>query len=123
MNSSTLYTRSPTRRPEERNRTWLELEHKYRPWNDFDGLPFYGHGAGWQRQLHIYEHLLISITAWRRWRRCNFPRTWQIRPTHGALPGAGKEGRHGHVAERLLRAAGFAVPFGGGRHCAGGPGR
>ena len=34
---------------------WLELEHKYRPWIDFDNLPFYGRGAGWQRQLHIYE--------------------------------------------------------------------
>ena len=22
---------------------------------DFDNLPFYGRGAGWQRQLHIYE--------------------------------------------------------------------
>ena len=36
-------------------RYWLELEHKYRPWIDFDNLPFYGRGAGWQRQLHIYE--------------------------------------------------------------------
>ena len=23
-----------------RNQTWLELEHKYRPWIDFDALPF-----------------------------------------------------------------------------------
>ena len=41
--------------PAERNAVWLELEHKYRPWIDFDNLPFYGRGAGWQRQLHIYE--------------------------------------------------------------------
>ena len=41
--------------PDERNRVWLELEHKYRPWIDFADLPFYGRGAGWQRQLHIYE--------------------------------------------------------------------
>ena len=34
---------------------WLKLEKKYRPWIDFDNLPFYGRGAGWQRQLHIYE--------------------------------------------------------------------
>lgn len=47
--------------PEERNRTWLELEKKYRPWNDFDALPFYGRGAGWQRQLHIYQHPLFYI--------------------------------------------------------------
>ena len=41
--------------PEERNRLWLDLERKYRPWTDFDGLPFYSRGAGWQRQLHIYQ--------------------------------------------------------------------
>ena len=35
--------------PDERNGIWLELERKYRPWNDFAGLPFYGRGAGWQR--------------------------------------------------------------------------
>jgi len=46
---------NPDLTPDQRNQTWLELEHKYRPWIDFDGLPFYGRGAGWQRQLHIYE--------------------------------------------------------------------
>ena len=46
---------NPDLTPDERNAVWLELEHKYRPWIDFDNLPFYGRGAGWQRQLHIYE--------------------------------------------------------------------
>lgn len=41
--------------PDQRNRVWLELEHTYRPWLDFGDLPFYSRGAGWQRQLHIYE--------------------------------------------------------------------
>jgi M3 family oligoendopeptidase len=45
----------PDLTPDERNAVWLGLEKQYRPWNDFDGLPFYGRGAGWQRQLHIYE--------------------------------------------------------------------
>ena len=45
----------PDLTPDERNAVWLELEKKYRPWIDFDNLPFYGRGAGWQRQLHIYE--------------------------------------------------------------------
>lgn len=40
---------------DERNEVWARLEKEYRPWIDFDGLPFYGRGAGWQRQLHIYE--------------------------------------------------------------------
>ena len=54
MSSSTSCTRTRST-PDQRNEKWLELEHKYRPWIDFDGLPFYGRGAGWQRQLHIYE--------------------------------------------------------------------
>jgi M3 family oligoendopeptidase len=47
--------RQPELTPEQRNEVWLGLEKKYRPWIDFDNLPFYGRGAGWQRQLHIYE--------------------------------------------------------------------
>ena len=46
---------NPNLTPDERNAEWLKLEKKYRPWIDFDNLPFYGRGAGWQRQLHIYE--------------------------------------------------------------------
>ena len=45
----------PNLTADQRNDVWLRLEKKYRPWIDFDGLPFYGRGAGWQRQLHIYE--------------------------------------------------------------------
>src|SRR5699024_814922 len=45
----------PNLTADQRNDVWLRLEQKYRPWIDFDGLPFYGRGAGWQRQLHIYE--------------------------------------------------------------------
>ena len=46
---------NPDLTPDQRNTVWLRLEKKYRPWIDFDNLPFYGRGAGWQRQLHIYE--------------------------------------------------------------------
>ena len=46
---------NPDLTPDERNAQWLKLEKKYRPWIDFDNLPFYGRGAGWQRQLYIYE--------------------------------------------------------------------
>ncbi len=45
----------PDLTPDERNDVWMGLEAKYRPWNAFEGLPFYGRGAGWQRQLHIYQ--------------------------------------------------------------------
>lgn len=46
---------NPNLTPKQRHECWLELEKKYRPWNDFEDLPFYSRGAGWQRQLHIYE--------------------------------------------------------------------
>ncbi len=47
--------RHPDMTPEERNQTWFKLEKRYRPYLDFDNLPFYGRGAGWQRQMHIYQ--------------------------------------------------------------------
>ena len=51
----------PELTPAQRNEVWLELEKKYRPWIDFEDLPFYGRGAGWQRQLHIYLYPLYYI--------------------------------------------------------------
>jgi oligoendopeptidase F len=47
--------------PEERNKVWADLEKKYRTYIDFDNLPFYSRGAGWQRQLHIYLYPLYYI--------------------------------------------------------------
>ena len=46
---------NPEMTPAERNAAWAKLETEYRPWLDFADLPFYGRGAGWQRQLHIFE--------------------------------------------------------------------
>ena len=51
----------PELSPEERNAVWMELEGRYRPYNDFGDLPFYGRGAGWQRQLHIFEYPFYYI--------------------------------------------------------------
>ncbi len=53
--------RHPEYTPEERNQAWLRLEKRYRPYIDFDGLPFYARGAGWQRQLHIYLYPFYYI--------------------------------------------------------------
>ncbi len=61
---------APEMSEEERCAAWLSLEKKYRPWADFDALPFYSRGAGWQRQLHIYvspfyyiDYVLAQIVA------------------------------------------------------------
>ena len=103
----------PELTPEQRNQKWLELEKRYRPWVDFDGIPFYGRGAGWQRQLHIYEmafyyidyclaqtvalqffaaHLQNPADAWQRY-----------------LALVRKGGTESYAG--LVQAAGFAVPF------------
>ena len=52
---------NPDLTPAQRNETWLKLEQKYRPWIDFEDLPFVSRGAGWQRQLHIYLNPLYYI--------------------------------------------------------------
>lgn len=45
---------NPEMTPQQRNEAWMALEQKYRPYLTFGDLPFYGRGAGWQRQMHIY---------------------------------------------------------------------
>lgn len=47
--------------PEERDKVWLSLEEKYRPYLNLEDLPFYSEGGGWQRQLHIYLYPLYYI--------------------------------------------------------------
>ena len=44
----------PEMTPDERNKLWLELEAKYRPYLDQKDFPFYGDGRRWQAQGHIY---------------------------------------------------------------------
>lgn len=51
----------PDLKPEERKLVWKELEAKYRPWIDFDHLPFFEDGGGYQRQHHIYSFPLYYI--------------------------------------------------------------
>lgn len=56
-----LMYENPEMTKEERNETWANLEKQFRPHIDFDGIPFYGRGAGWQRQLHIYLYPFYYI--------------------------------------------------------------
>ena len=51
----------PDLTPEERNACWDRLERQFRPYLCRDGIPFYGRGSGWQRQLHIYLNPLYYI--------------------------------------------------------------
>ena len=46
---------NPDLTPAERNKTWLELERKYRPYISFEGMPYLEEGTRWQYQMHIFE--------------------------------------------------------------------
>ncbi len=46
---------NPDMTPAERKKAWLEIEKKYRPWLDYDGVDYLERGGFWQRQGHIYR--------------------------------------------------------------------
>ncbi len=52
---------NPNLTPDERHAKWLEVESKFRPGIDYDEVPFYSRGAGWQRQLHIFMYPFYYI--------------------------------------------------------------
>lgn len=61
---------NPDMTPEERNKTWSDLEKVYRPYLDFEDDQFFGKGKLWQKQQHIYnnpfyyiDYCLASICA------------------------------------------------------------
>lgn len=46
---------NPDMTPAQRNQAWLELERKFRPHIQTEGIPFIEEGRRWQYQMHIYE--------------------------------------------------------------------
>ena len=46
---------NPNLTPEERKATYRALEEKYRPYLDYEGIPYLSEGTRWQYQAHIYE--------------------------------------------------------------------
>lgn len=46
---------NPDMTPSERDAAYLALEKKYRPYLDYEGLPYLSKGTRWQYQMHIYE--------------------------------------------------------------------
>ncbi|MBO5654602.1 MAG: M3 family oligoendopeptidase, partial [Clostridia bacterium] len=46
---------NPDMTPAERNQAYLDLEKKYRPYMDYEGLPYLSKGTRWQFQSNIYE--------------------------------------------------------------------
>lgn len=46
---------NPSLTPAQRNRAYLDLEKKYRPYLSFEGIPYLEEGTRWQYQMHIFE--------------------------------------------------------------------
>lgn len=104
---------NPEMTPEERNALWLSLEKKYRPWIDFDNLPFYSRGGGWQRQLHIYEvplyyidYCMAQTVAFQFWNlsRENYDEAWKRYMTFVDKAGTA-------TFAELVESAGLKVPY------------
>ncbi len=104
---------NPEMTPEQRNGLWLSLEKKYRPWIDFDNLPFYSRGGGWQRQLHIYEvplyyidYCMAQTVAFQFWNlsRENYAEAWKRYMTFVDKAGTA-------TFAELVESAGLKVPY------------
>ena len=107
---------NPELTPQQRNQVWLELEQKYRPWVDFGDLPFYGRGAGWQRQLHIYlyplyyiDYCMAQTVAFQFWMASLADRegTWKRYLAFADQGGT-------RTFEELVHGAGLKLPYGPG---------
>ncbi len=77
---------NPEFTPVERKKVWLEMEKKYRPWVDYDGVDYLERGGFWQRQAHIYrspfyyiDYCLAQVCAFQFWSKSqqDFTSAWQ----------------------------------------------
>lgn len=71
-----LVYENPEWTPAERKTAWKELEEKYLPHRDYDDIPYWGSGAIWQRQGHIFgspfyyiDYTLAQVCAFQFWKR------------------------------------------------------
>ncbi|MGO0061398.1 M3 family oligoendopeptidase [Brevibacillus fluminis] len=77
---------NPDATPDERKQAWRDIERKYLPHRDYDGIDYLERGGYWQRQSHIYktpfyyiDYTLAQICAFQFWKRSNEDRdaAWQ----------------------------------------------
>jgi len=76
----------PDLTPNERKQVWLDMEKKYRPWVDYDGVDYMERGGFWQRQGHIYrspfyyiDYCLAQLCAFQFWSKSqkDFSNAWK----------------------------------------------
>lgn len=77
---------NPKATPAERKQAWKDIEAKYLPHRDYDGLEYLEKGGFWQRQGHIYEspfyyidYTLAQICAFQFWKKSqeNHEEAWK----------------------------------------------
>ncbi|TDM12142.1 M3 family oligoendopeptidase [Macrococcus lamae] len=76
----------PEMTPEERRQVWTELEHKYLPHRDYDGIYPLAEGSLWHRQGHVFsspfyyiDYTLAQVCAFQFFKRSreDFDAAWQ----------------------------------------------
>jgi M3 family oligoendopeptidase len=76
---------NPDMTPAERKATWIQVDKKYRPWMDYDGIDYLERGGFWQRQGHIYrspfyyiDYCLAQLCAFQFWSKSqqDFKAAW-----------------------------------------------
>ena len=103
----------PDLTPAQRNALWLELEKKFRPWVDYDNLPFFSRGALWQRQMHIYQspfyyidYCMAQTVAFQFWMASLADRADAWRRYLAFVDKGGTQ-----TFEQLVHGAGLKVPY------------
>ena len=98
---------------DERHAAWRNLEHKYQPFLDYDGIDFYENGGAWQKKGHIFtdpfyyiDYCLAQVVALQIWDIS------RINPKKALLmyDQLCMEGGNGTFLE-LLEKAGLSSPF------------
>jgi M3 family oligoendopeptidase len=104
---------NPTMSAKQRRAVWHEIEQKYLPWRDYDGVPFLAEGGFWMQKQHIFlypfyyvDYALAQVCAFQLYGRMkeNHKEAWS---SYLALCRAG--GSMGYFD--LLRLAKIDIPF------------
>ena len=104
---------NPDMTPAERKSAWLEIEKKYRPWMDYDGIDYLERGGFWQRQAHIFrspfyyiDYCLAQLCAFQFWSKSkkDFKAAWA--DYHRLCQAGGSDSFLG-----LVKLAGLQSPF------------
>ena len=103
----------PSMGAKERRAIWHEIERKYLPWRDYDGVPFLEEGGFWMQKQHIFlypfyyvDYALAQVCAFQLYGRMkeDHKSAWE---SYLRLCRAG--GSKGYF--ELLRLAGLDIPF------------